>query len=244
MSKQKIFIIGLIILVSISVILRLNLKQKPQLLRNQPPTPVISQPTQEPQQKPEPIDTSNWKTYRNEKYGFEVRYPSPPIFLEEWLKFTRPGKDIELVSIYTECDPAEKSFSYSEMRVYPFKENILAEEWIKERINDWHYQWGEISNPEVFYSLSVFYLSEEKVKVVKVSPLDKENQIGLLVTDLIGGYEVKMINSDHYFLQPNPKTIIHFYLEPLDSSCPNAAKLNPQLSRLTEQILATFKFIK
>jgi hypothetical protein len=75
MSKQKIFIIGLIILISISVILRLNLKQKPQLLRNQPPTPVISQPMQEPQQKSEEIDTSNWKTYRNEKYGFEVKLP-------------------------------------------------------------------------------------------------------------------------------------------------------------------------
>jgi hypothetical protein len=77
MSKQKIFIIvGLIILVSISVILRLNLKQKLQPTPTQPSTPAISQPTQEPQQKPEPIDTSNWKIYRNEKYGFEVRYPN------------------------------------------------------------------------------------------------------------------------------------------------------------------------
>jgi hypothetical protein len=75
MSKQKIFIVGLIILVSISVILRLNLKQKSQPTPTQPSTSAISQPMQEPQQKSEEIDTSNWKTYRNEKYGFEVKYP-------------------------------------------------------------------------------------------------------------------------------------------------------------------------
>ena len=29
----------------------------------------------EPKVSPDKIDTSNWKTYRNEQYGFEVRYP-------------------------------------------------------------------------------------------------------------------------------------------------------------------------
>jgi hypothetical protein len=53
----------------------LGLKSKPQPITLKPETPTIKQPTQKPQQKPEPIDTSDWKTYHNEKYGFEVRYP-------------------------------------------------------------------------------------------------------------------------------------------------------------------------
>jgi hypothetical protein len=79
MLNRKILIINslliLILLSVIFVVMGLNLQPKPQLVPSQSQTPEISQPTQEPQQKQEPIDTSNWKTYRNEKYGFEVRYP-------------------------------------------------------------------------------------------------------------------------------------------------------------------------
>jgi len=78
-NKNILLIIGLLILISLGVILglRLSLKQKPQPTPPQSvQAPAISQPTQAPQQKQEPIDTSNWKTYRNEEYGFEVRYPT------------------------------------------------------------------------------------------------------------------------------------------------------------------------
>jgi hypothetical protein len=45
--------------------------------------------------RPEPIDTSNWKTYRNEKYGFEVRYPKDYDKVEECkLKETDNGIEI------------------------------------------------------------------------------------------------------------------------------------------------------
>jgi ABC-type glycerol-3-phosphate transport system permease component len=98
MSQKNNFIfLSLLILISFGIILWLVLilKPKTQLVQNQPPTPAISQPTQEPQQKSEEIDTSNWKTYRNEKYGFEVKYPKDYDKVEECkLKETDNGIEI------------------------------------------------------------------------------------------------------------------------------------------------------
>jgi len=39
-------------------------------------TPIVQQtPPPTPSPQPQTLDTSNWQTYRNEEFGFEVRYP-------------------------------------------------------------------------------------------------------------------------------------------------------------------------
>jgi hypothetical protein len=94
-NKNIFIIISVLILISLGVILGLSLKPKPQPTTLKPETPTVTQPTPKPQENPEPIDTSNWKTYRNEKYGFEVKYPKDYDKVEECkLKETDNGIEI------------------------------------------------------------------------------------------------------------------------------------------------------
>ena len=70
------------------------------------------------------IDASNWKTYRNEEYGFEVKYPSNWVFVEESekIKFSEEGKEyfIEEGKAY----PISLSFNFDK-----YEEKKTIEEW-------------------------------------------------------------------------------------------------------------------
>ena len=87
------------------------------------------------------IDTSNWKTYRNEEYGFEVKYP------EEWfVKGEKNGisllspRDLEIISLpnreipvgffITSYNVDSKAQLYewikSQTQASPQKENIVG----------------------------------------------------------------------------------------------------------------------
>ncbi len=77
------------------------------------PTP---RPTTAPTVQPSSDPTANWKTYRNDKYGFEIKYPTG------WLsrKFkSNPGQLFGIV--FYEKEGEEKSV---DIQAYPLKEPI------------------------------------------------------------------------------------------------------------------------
>jgi hypothetical protein len=78
LNKNIFIIIGLLILISFGVILGLNLKPKPQPTTLKPEASTIDRsiPETKEEQRAEEIDTSDWKIYQDEKYGFEVKYPA------------------------------------------------------------------------------------------------------------------------------------------------------------------------
>lgn len=95
MSKPLLAILALVLILGAGVFARFQMKPKADQVAT--PAPVVSEPTVTVS---EPIDTSDWKTYRNEEYGFEFRYPE--LFFD--LKVINME---EKVGVYTKPLPKE-----------------------------------------------------------------------------------------------------------------------------------------
>ncbi|MEK7510498.1 MAG: hypothetical protein AAB567_03030 [Patescibacteria group bacterium] len=69
------------------------------MLKTMQPAPVeppsVVQQTLPPFPQSQPLDTANWQTYRNEEFGFEVRYP--PSYDQN--EFCRPSSEAERARI-------------------------------------------------------------------------------------------------------------------------------------------------
>jgi hypothetical protein len=73
------------------------------------PTQVIEE-TELAKEKPEKIETANWKTYRNEEYGFEIKYPV------DWY-------------VETEINPASKTKLSVSFENYPSEGGVEKEDY-------------------------------------------------------------------------------------------------------------------
>lgn len=120
------------------------------------------------------VDTSDWKTYYNEEYGFELKYPHWALLcsFNEWPAFKAVDFDISLDS---NCQTNNKSLAIISVRIG----------WSYDNWSDWVTTWGrtQFKNKEVvnyggdypqggpFQETMMIVLGDEKNRIKKILEL-------------------------------------------------------------------------
>lgn len=127
--KLILFIVILLIIVGGGAYY-LGAKQNKLIVGNQQTSPTIAPPI--PTSTPDP--TANWKTYKNEKYGFEVKYPNNYAISTQSGSFVAPN-------IISFKPPAEIMFTVDDN-----PRNLSLSEWVKSDIviHDLSIKWQSI----------------------------------------------------------------------------------------------------
>ncbi|MBI3335450.1 MAG: hypothetical protein HY001_03040 [Candidatus Portnoybacteria bacterium] len=133
---------------------------------------LTEQKPQTPPKTQQPQDTSNWKTYRNEQYGFEIKYPKPFT-----VKESRPVNSLSEFIVQIEGLPNQLCIYGTEgilidvSDLLPDKPgDLLFSEWVKGGINKQFFLKpvlingisGYQRNPSGLGSFEVYYLNFDK----------------------------------------------------------------------------------
>jgi hypothetical protein len=188
------------------------------------PQPSVTPSTPVPLPEKEALDTSDWKIYRNEEYGFEVMYPPNYIFQH----------------------PIETGLVYTPKFLGRFitQEDLTEQEECKKLVTECCHLgfFVEINDRETFFSRrncdKTKTLQECISKICRTQPGATAIE-GLCGKLKIGNYEwtragwMGMCGSENFYIENN-NLVYEFYTEDWEK-----AKL-----RVFHQILSTFKFIK
>jgi len=204
-TKRVFFmVIGIIIFILVFVIVGIMIKQYSEMSKEEGITETISED-----------ETTDWKNYRNEEYGFEIKYP------KEW-EFKKGDESIAYLMVLGNPLQGEKTF-YFEIEVEENIDSLTAKEWIKNVLKE-----NDIKKEEEIPGYIIF---QEEKELVVGNNIPAYELYGVYVYDAREEFIV-VSNNDYVY-------IFRFPIAKENDNLSNSVENN----KIIHQVLSTFKFL-
>jgi len=160
-------------------------------------------------------ETTDWKNYRNEEYGFEIKYP------KEW-EFKKGDESIAYLMVLGNPLQGEKTF-YFEIEAEENIDSLTAKEWIKNVLKE-----NDIKKEEEIPGYIIF---QEEKELVVGNNIPAYELYGVYVYDAREEFIV-VSNNDYVY-------IFRFPIAKENDNLSNSVENN----KIIHQVLSTFKFL-